>query len=126
MTTKNKTILVIEDEAPLRRVLKDILSFEGYTIIEAVNGVEGLEMAISKHPDLILLDIVMPRMDGLLLLQKLRADEWGKTARVMILTNLSDNAEVIKVSEAEGLPYFVKTDIKIEEVIVKIKEVLGV
>lgn len=125
-TNKNKIILVAEDEEPLRRVLRDILSFEGYQVIEAVNGEEGLNMVLKEHPDLILLDIVMPKMDGLAMLKKLRADDWGKTASVMILTNLSDNDEVIKAAESEGIPYFVKTDIKISEVIEKVKERLGV
>lgn len=125
-TNKNKIILVAEDEEPLRRVLNDILSFEGYQVIEAVNGEEGLERVLKEHPDLILLDIVMPKMNGLAMLKKLRADDWGKTASVIILTNLSDNDEVIKAAESEGIPYFVKTDIKINEVIDKVKEKLGV
>ncbi|MBI5400760.1 MAG: response regulator transcription factor [Candidatus Yonathbacteria bacterium] len=125
MPPKNKKILVVEDEEPLRRVLKDILMYEGYDVLEAVNGIDGLDTAQSKHPDLILLDIVMPRMDGLMMLQKLRDSEWGKTALVMILTNLSDNDEVIKETEAEGIDYFVKTDIKINEVVAKINAKLG-
>lgn len=125
MPQKNKIILIAEDEEPLRRVLRDILSFEGYEVMEAVNGEEGLEMVLREHPDLVLLDIVMPKMDGLTMLKKLRTDEWGKTAPVMILTNLSDNDDVIKTAKEEGIEYFVKTDIKINEVIEKIKEKLG-
>lgn len=125
MPPKNKKILVVEDEEPLRRVLKDILTYEGYEVLEAVNGIEGLGEALNKHPDLILLDIVMPRMDGLVMLQKLRENDWGKTALVMILTNLSDNDDVIKETEAEGIEYFVKTDIKINEVVAKINEKLS-
>lgn len=125
MPPKNKKILVVEDEEPLSRVLKDILTYEGYEVLEAVNGIEGLGMALNNHPDLILLDIVMPRMDGLDMLQKLRENEWGKTAPVMILTNLSDNDEVIKTAKDEGIEYFVKTDIKINDVVAKINEKLG-
>lgn len=125
MPQKNKIILIAEDEEPLRRVLRDILSFEGYQVIEAVNGEEGLAMVLKEHPDLVLLDVVMPKMDGLTMLKKLRTDEWGKTAPVMILTNLSDNDEVIKTAKDEGIEYFVKTDIKIADVVEKIKEKLG-
>lgn len=125
MTDQKKIILVIEDEEPLRRVLRDILKVEGYTILEAVNGVEGLEMALKERPDLILLDIVMPKMDGLEMLAKLRADEWGKEAPVIVLTNLSDNEDVAKAMESEAFEYFVKTDIKIDEVIKKIREKIG-
>lgn len=125
MTDKKKIILVIEDEEPLRRVLRDILAVEGYSIIETKDGMEGLEMALKGHPDLILLDIVMPKMDGLEMLAKLRADEWGKTAPVIVLTNLSDNDDVAKAMESEVFDYFVKTDIKIDEVITKIREKIG-
>ena len=125
MTDQKKIILVIEDEEPLRRVLKDILTVEGYSIIETKDGMEGLEMALKEHPDLILLDIVMPKMDGLEMLKQLRTDEWGKTAPVIVLTNLSDNEDVAKAMESEAFEYFVKTDIKIDEVIAKIREKIG-
>lgn len=125
MTDKKKIILVIEDEEPLRRVLRDILTVEGYSIVETKDGVEGLEVALREHPDLILLDIVMPKMDGLEMLKKLRTDEWGKMAPVIVLTNLSDNEDVAKAMESEAFDYFVKTDIKIDEVITKIREKIG-
>lgn len=125
MTDQKKIILVIEDEEPLRRVLRDILTVEGYSIIETKDGVEGLEVALKEHPDLILLDIVMPKMDGLEMLTKLRTDEWGKTAPVIVLTNLSDNEDVAKAMESETFDYFVKTDIKIDEVITRIREKIG-
>ena len=125
MTDQKKIILVIEDEEPLRRVLKDILTVEGYSIIETKDGVEGLEMALKEHPDLILLDIVMPKMNGLEMLKQLRTDEWGKTAPVIVLTNLSDNEDVAKAMEIGAFEYFVKTDIKIDEVIAKIREKIG-
>ena len=125
MTDQKKIILVIEDEEPLRRVLKDILTVEGYSIIETKDGVEGLEMALKEHPDLILLDIVMPKMNGLEMLKQLRTDEWGKTAPVIVLTNLSDNEDVAKAMDIGAFEYFVKTDIKIDEVIAKIREKIG-
>lgn len=125
MTDNKKIILVVEDEEPLRMVLKDVLTVEGYTILEAKNGIEGLEMAFREHPDLILLDILMPKMDGLEMLKKLREDEWGKKAPVIVLTNLSDNEDIAKAVEEDVFEYFVKTDIRINEVIARIKEKIG-
>ncbi len=125
MTDQKKIILVIEDEEPLRRVLKDILTVEGYAISEAKDGVEGLEMSLRENPDLILLDIVMPKMNGLDMLKKLRAEERGKEVPVIVLTNLSDNEDVAKAMESEAFDYFVKTDIKIDQVIEKIREKIG-
>ena len=62
-------------------------------MFEAKNGVEGLALALKEHPDLILLDIVMPELDGMAVLSRLREDRWGKNARVLILTNLEGDAE---------------------------------
>jgi len=125
MTDIKKIILVVEDEDPLRMVLKDVLTVEGYGILEAKNGIEGLDMALREHPDLILLDILMPKMDGLEMLKKLREDEWGKQAPVIVLTNLSDNEDIARAVEEDVFEYFVKTDIKINEVIARIREKIG-
>lgn len=120
-----KTILVIEDEEAMQLALRDMLSFEGYTILDAKNGIEGLATALARHPDLILLDILMPKMDGLEMLKKLREDEWGKDVPVIVLTNVGDKEEIAQAVEGNVFEYFVKTDIKITEVVAKIKEKIG-
>ncbi|MFZ2303466.1 MAG: response regulator [Minisyncoccia bacterium] len=125
MTGQKKIILVVEDEEPLQMVLRDVLTVEGYKIIEAKNGIEGLEMSLKEHPDLILLDILMPKMDGLEMLKKLREDDWGRKVPVIVLTNLSDNEDVSKAVEEDVFEYFVKTDIRIDEVITRIREKIG-
>ncbi len=122
-----KTILVVEvveDEAPLRNALVEKLSREGFSVLHAKNGEEGLQTALSNHPNLILLDIIMPKMNGLEMLEKLRADAWGKTAHVIMLTNLSDNEKIAEAMHSHAFDYFVKSDIKIQEVVDKIKEKL--
>jgi DNA-binding response OmpR family regulator len=125
METK-KTILIVEDEAPLRNALCDKLTSEGFHVLPAKNGVEGLHVALQEHPDLILLDIVMPLMDGVMMLHKLRADTWGSGVHVIILTNLSDNDSVAKAMEQDVFEYIVKSNIKIEELVKRVKETLGV
>lgn len=125
MTQTNKTILIVEDEAPLRNALRDKLSRENFTVLEANNGEKGLEIALREHPDLILLDIIMPVMDGIIMLNKLRENEWGKTAKVFILTNLSDNEKMANAIKQGSYEYFLKSDWKIQEVIEKIHEKLG-
>lgn len=125
---KNKKILIVEDELPLLHALRDKLTREGFSTLEAKNGVEGLEVALRDHPDLILLDVVMPKMDGMTMLKKLRAEnEWGKTAKVIILTNLTsaDGQRNRDITELEPAYYLVKTDWKIEDVVTKVKEELG-
>jgi len=116
MPNERKTILVVEDESLLLNALCDKLTREGFAVLEAKNGKEGLEVALRKHPDLILLDIIMPVMDGMTMLKKLREDTWGKDVKVIILTNLSE------VSVAHGsYDYLVKSDWKIEDVAARVR-----
>lgn len=122
---KNKKILIIEDEATLVEVLTAKLSAEGFSVFKASDGKEGLETALKNHPDLILLDIVMPVMDGMTMLDRLRADEWGKSAKVILLTNLSD-PEKARKSIAQGVrEYLVKADWKLDDIVAKIDTELG-
>ncbi|HAT73910.1 MAG: Transcriptional regulatory protein ResD [Candidatus Moranbacteria bacterium GW2011_GWF2_36_839] len=120
----NKKIIIIEDELSLRSVLAEKLKSDGFEVLEAKNGQEGLEISISQKPDLILLDIVMPKMDGLTMLEKLREDSWGKKVPVIILTNLSSGAEMSRSAEGGVSGYLVKTDWKLDDVVKKIKETL--
>ena len=123
-----KIILITEDEKSLRNALYDKLSNEGFSVLEAKDGVEGLEISLKEHPDLILLDLAMPKMDGMSMLKKLREDMWGKDVPVIILTNLSsaDEERNRDITELEPTYYFIKTDKKIEEIIEKIKERLNI
>ena len=73
----NKTILIVEDSKLLRAVVRDELEHTGFTVIEAEDGKLGIEAALSQHPDLIMLDLIMPVMDGMTMFGLLRADEWG-------------------------------------------------
>jgi DNA-binding response OmpR family regulator len=125
MTKEMKKILIIEDDRPLREAIKDKLVREGFSCIEAKNGKEGFEMALREHPDLILLDIVMPIMDGITMLKELRKDKWGKKAKIILLTNLSDNEKLAEVMQYEVFDYLVKSDWKIENIIKQIREQLN-
>lgn len=118
---KKKTILVVEDEEPVLTALVDKFSREGFLLSQAKDGEEGLALALKNHPDLILLDILMPKMDGIALLKKLREDKWGKNVPVFLLTNLS---ELEKISEAVKIGisgYLVKSDWKLEDIVKKVK-----
>ena len=119
-------ILVVEDEAPIRKLLCDKLNNEGFLTVEAMNGEEGLDDAIKIHPDLIILDLMMFKMNGLTMLKKLREDKWGKNAHVMVLTNSSDNKSVSEIMENQAYDYFVKTNIKLEDFVEKVKEKMKV
>ena len=123
----SKKILVVEDERPLREALRDILTDSGYSVLEAVDGEKGLALALAEHPDITLLDLVMPKMNGTDMLTLLRADAWGKDAAVIILTNLSaDSGELVR-NVVSGAPLFflVKSDWNIHDVVDKVQEVLA-
>jgi len=121
-----KTILIIEDELPMLKALSDKFTLEGFEIMEAKDGAEGLEAAISKKPDLIILDIFMPVMDGRVMFEKLRQDAWGKTVPVIILTNLNPDDKTLDELMKNGPSYyFIKSKWKLEELVAKVKKELG-
>jgi DNA-binding NarL/FixJ family response regulator len=107
-------------------VLIDKFNKSGFETLGAVNGEDGLKKALEFHPDIILLDLVMPVMDGLGMLKELRADTWGKTAKVMILTLLDDAGYVANAMDANVLGYIVKTDLSLDGIVKQIKAVLKV
>ncbi len=119
-----KKILVIEDDAVLSSTLVESLKEAGFEVLSALNGEEGLASALENKPDLILLDIILPKMNGIVMLKKLRQDEWGKKASVIILTNLNSPKDI-----ADGIEwtedYLVKSDWNIEDVIKHVKERVG-
>jgi DNA-binding response OmpR family regulator len=123
-----KRILIIEDEEAMQRAIAEALTNQGFVALTASDGIAGLSVCMKEHPDLILLDIFMPKMDGLVMLQKLRADIWGKTAPVIILTNVNPNSNSVINSVLKNEPayYLVKSEVKLEGIIDKIKEVLKI
>ena len=121
---KSQTILIVDDEISLREALRDKLEYEGFIALEAKNGEEGLAIALKSHPDLILLDIVMPVMDGISMLKKLRDDSWGKNSKVLMLTNLDGDGKVADAVIWGTHDYLVKSDWKLEDVVIKIREML--
>lgn len=121
-----KTVLIVEDEPSLQRALTDHFSREGIAVFQAKNGQEGLDVALREHPGIILLDIVMPVMDGMTMLTKLREDEWGRDAQVILLTNLVDNKEIVEAMKTGVFDYLVKSDWKIDDVVARVKQKLGI
>jgi len=112
-----KQILIVEDVSFLQKAMKVILKDAGYDVLIASNGEDGLNKAIKKHPDLILLDILMPKMDGMTMLKELRKDSWGKNAPVIILTNLNDKEKLIEATKEHVVDYYVKSDWEIDEIV---------
>jgi CheY-like chemotaxis protein len=125
MTNAMKKVLVVEDEAPAALALCDKLESEGYKILKAANGKDGLSVALLEHPDLILADLKMPEMDGMEMIRQLREDSWGKDAKVVILTNLSDVARIEEAMVHGTFHYMVKGDSSMEDIVQKVRSQIG-
>lgn len=120
------TVLIVEDDPALRNVLSDKLQAEGYTVIEAGDGKAGLDIALKEHPHCILLDIFMPRMDGISMLSHLRSSgPWGKHATVIVLTNSTDAETISRVSGLGATDFLVKSEWSLDDIVKKISERLG-
>jgi DNA-binding response OmpR family regulator len=120
-----KKILFIEDESALQKTFRDILEKEGYQMISALDGESGLRLAKSEKPDLILLDLILPRKDGFEVLKELKEDEATRGIPVIVLTNLEDIQSVERAIGLGATTYLVKAQYTLEEVIQKVKKALG-
>lgn len=124
MGTKLKKILIVEDETSLIQVLEDKFVKEGFKVLLATDGGKGFDMATKNKPDIILLDIVMPKMDGMTMLKKLRQNKWGAKVPVILLTNLNDADKVTEGVEHGVYDFLVKSNWKIGDIVKKVKDKL--
>lgn len=120
-----KKILFIEDEATLQEALGNVLKQTGYKVISALDGEIGLRLAKSEKPNLILLDLIMPKLNGFEVLKRLADDGETKDIPVIVLTNMEEMKDINKAIELGAKTYLVKTEYNLEEVISKVKKVLG-
>jgi DNA-binding response OmpR family regulator len=122
---KKIKILIVDDEAVINKVYTDGMRDEGFSVLSAMNGKDGFDIALKEKPDLILLDILMPVMDGLSMMQKLRdANSYGKSVPIILLTNLSAGEDKIMsaITKNEPAYYLVKSDWNLSDVIDKVRE----
>jgi DNA-binding response OmpR family regulator len=120
-----KKVLIVDDEKVLLELLVSKMKQNGFAAIGARDGDEGLQTALAERPDLILLDIVMPKMDGITVLKKLRQDKWGKNVPVIVLSNLN-TAEAVEKSLENGVyDYLVKVDYSLDDLAAIVKKKLG-
>jgi DNA-binding response OmpR family regulator len=124
MDEKKTKILIVEDEEILLTALSEELKQEGFEAVGAKDGQEGVEKAASEKPDLILLDLVMPRLDGIGALKQMKENEQTRDIPVVILTNLSDYDKVSDALSLGAMDYLVKANYRLEELVSKIKTVM--
>lgn len=121
MNKKVYKILLVEDDSSISGLLREYLVGEGFNVIVARDGDQGLEMAVSEKPDVILLDIMMPKKDGLAVLKELRATEEGKAMPVIMLTNEKSIEDVNQALESGVHDYFIKADWDVKTLLASIR-----
>lgn len=119
---KVKTVLVVDDEKPLATALSLKLKKEGMDVLIAGNGREGLERIKSTHIDLLLLDLMLPEMDGFTVLENLSKDKIALD--VIVLSNLSQEEDVARVKALGAKEYFVKSNTPIKDIVDYVKKLL--
>lgn len=120
---ENKKILIVEDDKDFMFILKTSLGEAGFTVVSASDGEEGITLAKKENPDLIIIDIVLPTMDGIEMAKKIK--EAGVKSLAMFLTNLSDPEHIGRALETTASDYIVKADVRIDTIVDRVKSKLG-
>jgi twitching motility two-component system response regulator PilH len=118
-------ILITEDDSLMSRMYQKIFTFEGYEVVLATNGEEGVEKARSERPTIILLDVMMPKMNGMQALEKLKADPDTKSIPVIMLTNLAGQQDAETALSKGAVKYIVKSEYEPKQVATMVKEILA-
>ncbi|MBU4223911.1 response regulator [Patescibacteria group bacterium] len=118
-----KKILFVEDEIRFQKMIEDLFRVEGFELLSAYDGESGLRMAREKSPDLILLDLILPKRNGFEVLEELKNDQQLSKIPVIILTNLEGVRDVERAFSLGARTYLVKANYSVSDILEKIKEV---
>jgi len=118
-------ILIIEDDPLMQRMYQKAFGFDGYAVMVAGDGVEGLEKIRAEKPTIVLLDVMMPKMNGLEVLEKMKADPDIKKIPVVMLTNLAGSADAEKALTLGAVKYIIKSEQEPKAVVQMVKEILA-
>jgi DNA-binding response OmpR family regulator len=119
-----KKILIIEDDKFLRLLITRKLNQEGFSVIEALDGEEGLKKVKEERPDLVLLDLILPSVDGFEVLTRIQKDEAIKGIPVIILSNLGQREDIEKGIKLGAADYLIKAHFTPIEIVEKVKRIL--
>lgn len=125
MATKKTTVVIVEDEKMLADMYTTKFTMEGFAAEKANDGAAGFELIKSTKPDIVLLDIIMPKIDGFGVLKMLKDDAALKDTPVILLTNLGQEEDIKKGKELGASDYFVKANHTPSEVVQKVRQVLN-
>ena len=124
MATTGKRILLVEDDRFLRRACEASLRQRGFTVVTAGDGEEALRLVKDERPDLILLDMLMPKLSGIDVLRALRGDATTRDIRVLVLSNSSREQDMAEVKKLGVVGYFVKADLSLKDLGDKVTRLL--
>ena len=124
MSEQPRHILVAEDDRFLRKAAEMALKRQGYTVLTAADGEEALEAVRRVLPDLILLDLIMPKLNGFDVLQALKKDAPTAHIPVIVLSNLGQDRDVQQAMDAGAAAYFIKTDLSLQALVQRVEETL--
>jgi len=119
-----KNILIVEDDEFLRGLINKKLASEGFGVISAIDGEDGIKKAKEDKPDLVLLDLVLPNIDGFEVLSKIREDASISKTPVIILSNLGQKEDIDKGMKFGATDYIIKAQFTPEEIVERVKNIL--
>jgi len=125
MEAPAKRILLAEDDRFLRRAEEAALKRAGFVVLAAADGEEALRMAIAEKPDLVLLDLIMPKLQGFEVLKALKADPATAAIPVVVLSNLGQDGDVQRALEGGAVAYLVKANLSLDELVARARETLA-
>lgn len=117
-----KSILIIDDEAPLREALSEEFKDNGYTVFAAANGQDGVASALKNKPDIILVDLIMPVMDGFQTLEALNKE--GVKTPIMVVSNLGESEETKRAKKMGAVGYIIKSNTTLSQIVEKVDKQL--
>lgn len=118
-------VLLVEDDEILHNMYKKKFEYEGFTVASAFDGSDGVKKAESEMPDVILMDIIMPKMDGFVAVKKIKKNEKTNNIPIVMLTNLGQEEDVNKGRELGADDYFIKANHTPAEIVKKIRDLLA-
>lgn len=117
MESALRSVLIVEDDEAIRHLYTTTLEAAGFRVIATDNGEQAVQLALTAHPDVILMDIEMPKLDGHEAVRRIRADTWGKTASVIYLTNFSEPTDVYQAVANKSEAFIIKAHTPLPEII---------
>ncbi|OGF24186.1 hypothetical protein A3H09_02470 [Candidatus Falkowbacteria bacterium RIFCSPLOWO2_12_FULL_45_13] len=126
MAINNKTILLVEDDATISSIYRAKFEADGFKVLTAIDGASGLELIKKEAPDIVMLDVILPGLDGFSVLEEAKKDKSTKDIPVVMLTNLGTPDDKIKGQKMGAKDYFIKASLTPGEISEKIKEILKI